>query len=111
LTQVDYQLLALLALISVVLIAATRHHSRSWPGRSGWQYQRVISCGVAGLLFFVSGLIGWDLRYSHGWFQGTKWMDGPVWFEVGIGAGLLALATFWSRRVPSSATQSKEAAR
>jgi multisubunit Na+/H+ antiporter MnhB subunit len=108
LTRVDFQGLALIALIVVVMIVASRHHSRSWPGQPGWQYQRVLSCGFAGLLFFVSGLIGWDLRYSRGWFQGTKWVDGPIWFQVGLGAGLLALATYWARRVPSHATQSKQ---
>ena len=65
----DYQLLALIALIIAVVIAATRQHSRSWPGRPGWQYQRVFSVGFAGLLFFVSGVIGWDLSHSHGLFQ------------------------------------------
>jgi hypothetical protein len=33
---------SLLALIIVVVIGATRQHSRSWPGRPGWQYQRVL---------------------------------------------------------------------
>ncbi|HLG55587.1 MAG TPA: hypothetical protein VI485_09670 [Vicinamibacterales bacterium] len=96
----DLQLVALIALIVVTLVVATRFHSRSWPGRPGWQYQRVLATGFAGLLFFVAGLIGWDLKYSHGWFQGTKWVDGPLWWQVALGAGLLALATFWARRVP-----------
>ncbi len=96
----DYQLLALIALLIVVLIATTRHHRRSWPGRPHWQYHRVFSVGFAGLLFLVSGLIGWDLRYSRGWFQGTTWMESPVWWQVGLGAGLLTLAVFWARRVP-----------
>ena len=97
----DFQLVALIALIVGVLIVATRLHSRSWPGRPGWQYQRVFSVGFAGLLFLVAGLIGWDLKHSHGWFQGTNWVDGPIWPQVGLGVGLLALAIFWARRVPS----------
>jgi len=96
----DVQLLALFALIIAVVIAATRHHSRSWPRRPGWQYQRVFSVGFAGLLFFVSGIIGWDLSHSHGWFRGTRWVDGPIWWQIGLGAGLLLLAIFWARRVP-----------
>ena len=72
----DYQLLALIALIIAVVIAATRQHSRSWPGRPGWQYQRVFSVGFAGLLFFVSGVIGWDLSRSHGLFRARNgWTD------------------------------------
>jgi hypothetical protein len=53
----DVQLLTLIALIIAVVIAAMRQHSRSWPGRPGWQYQRVFSVGFAGLLFFVAGVI------------------------------------------------------
>jgi hypothetical protein len=96
----DVQLLALIALIIAVVIGSTRYHSRSWPGRPGWQYQRLLSVGFAGLLFFVAGLIGWDLKYSRGWFEGTRWVDGPVWWQIGFGAGLLLLAAFWARRVP-----------
>ena len=96
----DLQLLGLIAMLGAVVIVAVRQHSRSWPGRPGWQYQRVFSLGFAGLLFLVAGLIGWDLKYSHGWFDGTKWVDGPIWWEVGLGTGLLLLATFWARRVP-----------
>jgi hypothetical protein len=43
---------------------------------------------------------GWDLKYSHGWFEGTKWVDGPTWWQVGLGTGLLLLAGFWARQVP-----------
>jgi hypothetical protein len=96
----DVQLLALIALIIVVVIGATRQHSRSWPGRPGWQYQRVFSVGLAGLLFLIAGVIGWDLSHSHGWFRGTTWVDAPVWWQIGLGSGLLLLATFWARRVP-----------
>jgi hypothetical protein len=101
----DLQLLVLIAAMMAVVVLATKQHSRSWPGRPGWQYQRVFSVGFAGLLFFVAGLIGWDLKYSHGWFQGTKWVDGPVWWQIGLGAALLLLAILWARRVPPPATR------
>ena len=96
----DYQLIILIGMVLAVLIVTTRLHSRAWPGRPGWHYQRVFSVGFGGLLFLVAGLIGWDLKYSHGWIQGTKWVDAPIWGQVALGTGLLLLAGFWARRVP-----------
>lgn len=101
----DYQFLLLIALILVVLIVGIRLDRRTWPGRPGWQYQRVISVGFAGLLFFVAGLIGWDLKYSHGFFEGTRWTGAPLWWQTGLGAALLLLAGFWARRVPARSTK------
>jgi hypothetical protein len=93
----DYSLLALIGLIIVALIVSTRLHG---PGRPGWQYQRVFSVGFFGLLLLASGLIGWDLRGSSGWFNGAKWVDEPVWSQAAIGAVMVLLAGFWARRVP-----------
>ena len=103
----DLQLLGLIALIVAAIVVSTRYHSRGWPGRPGWQYQRVFSVGFLGLLFFVSGIVGWDLSHSHGWFRGTKWVDGPVWWQIALGAGLLVLAMFWARRVPMPSTSAR----
>jgi hypothetical protein len=99
----DYWLLALIGMIVAAMIISTRLHSRSWPGRPGWQYQRVFSVGFLGLVLLVSGLIGWDVRHSGGWFNGAKWVDGPVWSQAAIGAALVLLAGFWARRVPPRA--------
>ena len=96
----DYELVALIGVMVAVVVVSTRLHRRSWPGRPGWQYQRVFSVGFAGLLLLIAGLAGWDLKYSHGWFQGTTWADGPIWWQAGLGAALLVLAGFWARRVP-----------
>jgi hypothetical protein len=105
----DYQLVLLIGMVLVVLVAVIKAQMWSWPmpGRPGYEYQRVITAVVFGLLFFVSGLVGWDLSYSRGWFQGTKWVDGPVWWQVGFGAGLLLLAGFLVRRVPARPTPSR----
>jgi hypothetical protein len=95
----DFQLIALIALVITAVFLSVRLNAKSLA-RPGYAYRRVFSVATAGLLFFVAGLIGWDLSYSHGWFQGTKWVDAPIWWEVGLGLGLLLLAGFWARRVP-----------
>jgi len=97
---VDVELLGLIAVIIAVLVVSTRFHSQSWRGRPNWQYRRVFSVGFGGLLFFVSGLLGLDLSRSHGLFQGATWVEGPVWWQVGLGSILLTLAIYWALRIP-----------
>ena len=98
--QMDYELIALIGLIIATLAVSTRLHRRAWPSRPGWQYQRVFSVGFGGLLFLIAGFIGWDLTHSHDWFEGTRWVDGPIWWQVGLGTVLLLLAAYWARCVP-----------
>jgi hypothetical protein len=69
-----------------------------WPTRPGYEYQRVFSATAAGLLFFIARPSGWDLSHSHGLFQGTRWVEHPVWWQVIVGLGFLLLAGFWARR-------------
>jgi len=95
----DFELITLIALVVTAVFLSVRLTSKRLA-RPGYEYQRVFSAAAAGLLYSVAGVIGWDLRHSHGWFRGTKWVDGPVWWEVGVGIGLLLLAGFWARRVP-----------
>ena len=102
----DYTLLALIGLIVLTVVASHRHHSRTWSGRPGYHYQRVITVGVFGLWLTVAGAIGWDVSHVHGFFQGTEWVDGPIVWQLGLGVGLLALAVFLVRRVPRGATRS-----
>ena len=101
----DIQVAALIGLIFAVLIVGIKTQRGAWPGSPGWQYQRVFSAGFGGLLFSVAGLIGWDLKYSHGWFEGTKWTDAPIWWQVAFGTVLLLLAGYWARRVPRRVTR------
>lgn len=77
-----------------------RLHARtlSVPGH---EYQRVFSVAAGGTLFLVCGLIGLDLTHGHGWLQGTRWMDGPVWWEVAAGVVLLLLAGVFAWLVPA----------
>jgi hypothetical protein len=105
--DMDYSLALLIAVMVVSLVLAYR--KRLWavgpaPGRPDAAYQRVISAAIVGLLLFVSGLVGWDLSHSHGWFQGTRWVEGPVWWQIVVGGVLLLLAGFWFRRVPTHTT-------
>jgi hypothetical protein len=77
----------------------------------GHRYQRVFSVAFAGLLLFVPGMIGWDLSHSRGWFRGAAWVNGPVWWQVGCGLGLLLLAGSWARRVDQANTNRRDAMR
>lgn len=103
----DLQLLGLIALVIAAMIVSTRYHRRGWPGQPGWQFQRVFSVGIPGLVLIVAGLIGWDLQYVRGWFQGTTWANEPIWWQVRLGAALLLLAIFWARRVPYPTTSAR----
>ena len=65
--------------------------------------QHLISATVFGTLFVVSGLIGWDLRHSHGWFAGARWVTPPVWWELGVGVFLLLVAAVLAARMRRAA--------
>jgi len=100
----DYGLIALIGMMVATVLVGVKLKLWWWPARPGYQYQRVFSAAAAGLLFLTAGLIGWELSDSHGFFEGTRWVDAPVWWQVGAGIGLLLLAGFWARRVPSPPT-------
>src|SRR5688572_16847357 len=101
----DYALIALIGLIVLALVVSQRDNSRTWSGRPGYRYQRVISVGVVGLLLAVTGAIGWDVSDAHELFGGMKWVDGPIWWQLGLGVGMVAVAVFMGRRVPANATR------
>ena len=102
--RMDVQLTVLIGLILAVLVVGIKTNGHQWPGRPGWQYQRAISFVFGGMFFLIPGLIGLDLRQSHGWFQGVRWVDAPVWPQVALGFGLLLLGVYWARRVPPRPT-------
>ena len=102
----DYTLIALIGAIALTLVVSHRYHRRTWSGRPGYQYQRAISVGVMGLSLTIAGAIGWDVSQAHGLLQGMKWVDGPIWWQIGLGGALLALAVFLARRVSPHATRS-----
>ncbi len=96
----DYQLIALIAIMAGTVLLVVKQRLWWGPGGSVSPYHQVFSSGAAGLLFFVAGVIGWDLKYSRGWFQGTRWVDRPIWWEIALGAALLLVAFALARRVP-----------
>jgi len=102
----DYASVAFIGVIVVAFVVSQRYHGHTWSGRPGYQYQRVISLGVMGLSLIVAGAIGWDVTHAHGIFQGMKWVDGPIWWQIGLGGALLAWAVFLARRVPPDASRS-----
>lgn len=103
----NYELIALIGLVVLTAVISNRYQSRTWSGRPGYQYQRVITVGVLGLCLTVTGAIGLDLRHAHGWFRGIQWVDGPVGWQLGLGVILLATAVLLARRVPPDATRSQ----
>ena len=102
----DYTLIALVGLIVLAVVVSTRYHSTTWSGYPGYQYQRVISVGFMGLSLTLAGAAGLDLRHVHGFFQGTKWADAPIWWQIGAGITLLTFAAALAWRMPSNATRS-----
>ena len=102
----DYTVIAVIGLIAIALVIGHRFHSRTWSGRPGYQYQRAISVGMMGLWLAIAGAIGWDIRHVHGLFRGIERVDGLIWWQIGAGAALLALAVFLARRIPPDATRS-----
>ncbi len=61
----------------------------------------MFSALAAGAYLFVTGVIGLDITYQRGMFRGIRWVDGPVWWQIALGVGLLLLGVFFSRRLPS----------
>jgi hypothetical protein len=55
---------------------------------------------LAGLYFFVTGAIGWQVSGHNPIFIGGRWIDGPVWSQLGIGLACFGVAAFaYSRAV------------
>jgi hypothetical protein len=95
----DYSLIALIGVIAVAVVLSMKLNGREWSRRAGSEYRRVFTLAAVGLLFTVSGAIGWDLSSSHGWFQGARWVAAPVWWQLGLGVACLGLSVFFARRV------------
>ena len=88
-------------------------HSREAKRRSG-RYGRMFSAFAFGLLIFVAGLLGYDLRLTRSHVTApvldqparlaaapsrNRWTGAPLPAQMTIGIGLLGLGVFWSRRL------------
>jgi hypothetical protein len=62
----------------------------------------MFSAFAAGAFLEVTGFIGWDVRSLHGFFQGGRWRDGPIFWQIALGAGLLWLGVHWFRQLGGS---------
>jgi len=95
----DLPLLALIALIIVTVVLATRFNRRSWSNQSGYQFRRVFSIAAFGVWLTVTGAIGCDVSHGVGSFASAPRADGPIWWQFGTGVVLLVVAAFLARRV------------
>lgn len=63
-------------------------------------YARMFTAFAAGAFLVVTGIIGLDVSYMRGLFaEGTKWVSGPVWWQIALGSALLLLGVYFSRRL------------
>jgi hypothetical protein len=75
--------------------------SSRWSRRPSNTYSRMFTALAAGGFLVVTGSIGWNVSYLHGFFEGGRWVDGPIWWQIALGVGLLLLGVYWSRRLES----------
>lgn len=59
----------------------------------------MFSAFAAGGFLLVTGLIGWSVRNMRGAFEGGRWEDGPIWWQIALGVGFLLLGRYWARRL------------
>jgi hypothetical protein len=52
-----------------------------------------------GGFLLVTGVIGLDVSQLRGLFDGTTWVDGPIWWQIALGFGLILLGVHWFRRI------------
>jgi hypothetical protein len=59
----------------------------------------MFSAFAAGAFLVVTGSIGYDVSYLHGLFEGGRWVDRFIWWQVALGVGLLILAGYSFQRL------------
>lgn len=104
----DVSGLLLLVLLTgaIALKVRTERRLRSSIGH---QRRRIIAMAASGAFLLVAGLAGRDVRFSRAWPRGMPQDESLVWWEVALGAALIAIAIAWARRLPNRpAPQSTE---
>ena len=71
----------------------------------------MFSAFAAGAFLVVTGSIGFDVSYMHGFFEGGRWVGGPIWGQIALGVGFLLLGACSSRRLDEPGQTSTRASR
>lgn len=86
----------------VVLVMAALLGLGTWfqyrlSNRRMWHPLRLAFTTTLGaLLFLVTGVVGYRLSQPEMWLAGSRWADGVLWWQVGLGIVFAALAVlFW----------------
>jgi len=67
-------------------------------GRRMWKpLWLAFSASALALLFVVAGVIGYRLDPHDRFIAGSAWAHAVIWWEVGVGLGVLPLAAFFWR--------------
>jgi hypothetical protein len=70
-----------------------------WSRRPSKTYSRMFSAFAAGAFLVITGVIGWNVSHMRGFFEGGRWVGGPIWRQILLGTGFLLLGAYWSRRL------------
>ena len=63
------------------------------PGRN--PFYALFTFALFGAFFLVTGAIGWKLIKGGGAFLGGgRWVDGPIWSQIGMGVACCVIAAF-----------------
>ena len=54
------------------------------------------------VVFLATGVSGYTMSRHDAFVAGTRWSDGPIWWQVAVGAALLAASLWlWRRAIRS----------
>lgn len=75
------------------------------PRRSSAAYSAMFSTFAAGAFLLVTGAAGCDVSRRRVFFEGVRWGDGPIWWQVAFGLVLLRIALYLLRRLEPGLTR------
>jgi membrane protein implicated in regulation of membrane protease activity len=60
------------------------------------------SATLGAMLFLAAGVSGYTMNKHDAFVAGTRWTDGPIWWQVAVGLVLLAASVWlWRRAIRS----------